>query len=321
MTQRLTPSPAPLRHDPPAVSVIIPTYNYGRFLSHALDSVLEQTYPAREVIVVDDGSTDETPSVLAHYKDRICVIHQCRSGASAARNAGAMVASGELLAFLDSDDVWLPRKLERQVERLQTEPGLGLIHCGIEEIDVTRASFRRRLDGLEGWVADELLLMRRAVILGGGSGALIPQKVFAVAGGFDESLQAAEDWDLFYRIARRYQVGFVPEVLLQYRFHGANSQMNLRVREKMAMRAYAKAFENAEPRVRRLRRRAYGNLHMALAALFYADKQPVGAFRHALKSVWFTPRTMSLPMRWWRQPRYLRNAEVAPEQTVEKTAA
>jgi glycosyltransferase involved in cell wall biosynthesis len=301
--------------------VFIPTYNYGRFLPHALDSVLGQTYPAREVIVVDDGSTDETPSVLARYKDRIRVIHQCRSGPSAARNAGVMVASGELLAFLDSDDVWLPRKLERQVQRLQTEPGLGLIHCGIEEIDVTGASFRRRLDGLEGWIADELLLMRRAVILGGGSGSLIPRRVFAVAGGFDESLQAAEDWDLFYRIARRYQVGFVSEVLLQYRFHGANSQMNLRVREKMAMRAYAKAFENAEPRVRRLRRRAYGNLHMALAALFYADKQSVGALRHALKSVWFTPRTMSLPMRWWRQPRYLRNAEVAPEQTVEKTAA
>src|SRR5688572_4346072 len=296
------------------VSVIIPTYNYGRFISEAIDSVFAQTYQPREVIVVDDGSTDETMNVLAQYEDRVRIIRQDKSGPAMARNAGAQAASGELLAFLDADDVWMPRKLELQVERFRADPELGLIHCGVEETDEAGATLRRRRDGREGRMADELLPMERPVVVGSFSAAIIPASVFKSVAGFATELPAVEDWDLCYRIARQYRIGFVPEVLFKYRLHGMNSHLDLPRRERAVFRAYAKAFAEISPHGYRLRRRAYGNLHMALAARFYASRQPVGALLHAIKSLWFRPRAVSLPIRWWRQQRALRAAQGQSEE-------
>src|SRR5690348_12724766 len=108
----------------PPISVIIPTYNHARFLAAAIDSALSQTLKPTEVIVVDDGSTDETSSVLEAFGDKVRVIRQKNHGVAGARNRGAEMAAGEYLAFLDADDVWLPRKLEMQVSRFQAEPGL-----------------------------------------------------------------------------------------------------------------------------------------------------------------------------------------------------
>src|SRR5262245_58814803 len=109
------------------VSVIIPNYNYGRFLREALDSALNQTLPPLEVIVVDDGSTDESPEILESYGDRIRVIRQKNQGVGIARNTGAEAARGELLAFLDADDYWFPQKLEKQVEKINSDPELGMV--------------------------------------------------------------------------------------------------------------------------------------------------------------------------------------------------
>src|SRR5436190_9018266 len=117
------------------VSVVIPTYNYARYLGAAIDSALQQTHAPLEVIVVDDGSTDDTPRLLDGYGDRIRVIRQKNSGVAAARNAGVREARGELIAFLDSDDLWKPRKLELQIARFEADPGLGLVHCGAETLD------------------------------------------------------------------------------------------------------------------------------------------------------------------------------------------
>ena len=104
------------------VSVVVPAYNYARYLPKAIDSALGQTHPPLEVIVVDDGSTDDTPRVLAAYADRIRVIRQANQGAGAARNAGIAAARGEYVAFLDSDDLWHPRKLELQLARFASDP-------------------------------------------------------------------------------------------------------------------------------------------------------------------------------------------------------
>src|SRR5437773_3781756 len=114
------------------VSVVIPTYNYARYLPEAIDSALAQTHAPLEVIVVDDGSTDDTPRVLAVYGDRIRVIRQANRGPGAARNTGIAAARGEYVGFLDADDVWLPRKLELQMARFEADQGLGLVHCGAE---------------------------------------------------------------------------------------------------------------------------------------------------------------------------------------------
>src|SRR5262245_16589489 len=160
------------------VSVIIPAYNHSRYIGKAIESVLRQTLPAREVIIVDDGSTDATDEVLARYQNRIRVKRQRNSGVAAARNCGAEIATGDLLAFLDADDMWLPRKLELQVERFAKGIDLGIVHCGTEDIDDRGQALCQHLDGLEGVVFRELLLLRRPVILGGGSGIVIPRAVF-----------------------------------------------------------------------------------------------------------------------------------------------
>jgi glycosyltransferase involved in cell wall biosynthesis len=272
----------------PTVSVVIPCFNHARFLPEAIGSALGQTRPAAEVIVVDDGSVDETAHVLEAHAGRVRVVRQGNRGVSAARNAGAALAKGDLLAFLDADDVWLPGKLHEQIALFAASPALGLVHCGVEEIDAEGRTLRTRLDGLDGRVAEEMLLFRRTVILGGGSGAVVPRALFADVGGFDDALSTSADWDLHHRIARRTPVGFVPRVLLRYRVHGANMHADVERTGREMRAAYAKAFAEAE-RLRPLRRRAYGGLHAMLSGSFQAQGRLLPAVRHGLRAITYDP--------------------------------
>jgi len=285
MAGRFEDSGAGARSLVATVSVIIPTYNHAAFLPEALESVFAQTCSPLEVIVVDDGSTDETAEVLRVYERRIRVLSQANRGVAAARNAGAAVASGELLALLDADDAWLPAKLERQVARLDSEPEIGLVHCGVAEVDGRGRQLRARLDGMEGWLSTEMLLFRRGVILGGGSAAVIRRATFLQVGAFDETLSTSADWDLYYRVARRYPVGFVPEVLVRYRIHSGNMHKNLDVMRREMLAAYAKAFSERDPEVQRLRRWAYGRLHAMLAGSFFRAGDYRRFARHAAASL------------------------------------
>ena len=286
------------------VSVIIPTYNCARFLGQAIDSALSQTHAPAEVIVIDDGSTDDTSELLSGYGDRIKAVRQQNRGVSAARNVGAALASGALLAFLDSDDVWLPKKLERQVARFQGEPDLGLVHCGVDEIDKEGRRLRRVQDGLEGWVADDMLMFRRSVILGGGSGAMIPRALFKQSGGFDVAMSTSADWDLYYRIARDHKVGFVREVLLWYRLHGSNMHADINAMKRDMMLGYEKAFLDADVRLSRLRRLAYGRLHTVLAGSFFSAGDYLNFIREASIALFLAPQSIGqfvgYPVRTWR---------------------
>jgi hypothetical protein len=121
--------------DPPLVSAIIPTYNGGAFLADAIDSVLTQSYPAIECIVVDDGSTDDTPAIIAAFEGRIRRTRQANQGPARARNQGARMARGEFIAFLDDDDVWRPAKVERQVSKLAQRPAAAVVYTAVEVVD------------------------------------------------------------------------------------------------------------------------------------------------------------------------------------------
>ena len=280
------------------ISVIIPNYNYGRYLRQAIDSALGQTLPPHEVIVVDDGSTDNTDEILADYQDRIKVARQQNQGVATARNKGAGIATGDLLGFLDSDDVWLPTKLELQVKRFLAEPDLGLVHCGVLNIDSDGVPLEKRVDGMEGWVALEMLRFRKSVVIAPGSASLIPRSVFEEVGGYDTDrrLHPSEDWDLSYRIACSHKIGFVPEVLIHYRQHGKNDHLNIRAMEQAMMLAYAKAFARANFQLRRIQRECYGNLHMVLAGCYYTNTQPYDFVRNLLKGLWLAPATVSRPL-------------------------
>jgi glycosyltransferase involved in cell wall biosynthesis len=288
----------------PTVSVVIPAYNHARYLAEALGSALGQTRRAAEVIVVDDGSTDDTARVLEPFRGAVRVVRQANRGVSAARNAGAALASGDLLAFLDADDVWLPGKLAAQAARFAAEPALGLVHCAVEEIDADGRSLRTRTDGMDGRVAEEMLLFRRAVILGGGSGAVVARARFEQVGGFDEGLGTSADWDLHHRIARRAAVGFVPHVLLRYRVHGANMHADVARTAREMLRAYAKAFAE-EPALGPLRGRAYGGLHAMLSGSFHAQGLLGPAVAHGLRAIAHDPprlgRILGFPLRRLRR--------------------
>ena len=272
------------------VSVIIPTFNYGRFLRAAIDSALAQTHAPLEILVVDDGSTDETADVAASYGERVRFIRQQHAGVCAARNNGIANARGEYVAFLDSDDVWLPEKLAKQLARFEADPELGLVHCGAERFDES-GTLVVNLDGLEGWIAPQLLRLDSEVIAAG-SAILVPRRIADEIGGFDTGLAQAEDWDFAYRVAVRYRVGFVREVLVRYRQHGGGHHLNVPRMEHDMMTALGKAFASSDPAVQSLRRSTYGRVHRILAGCYFQERAPKLFFRHMLKSLRYDPRNV-----------------------------
>lgn len=207
----------------PLVSIVIPTFNREGIASRAIDSALAQTYPQVEVIVVDDGSTDGTLRMLGKYDGRISVISQENSGPSAARNAGAQAAKGELIAFLDSDDTWLSDKIDRQARLLQA--GSADVPCcicnawlmdGRSVMPPDRTSFG--LSGLNVQLA-EGFMMNPAPILASrfvlfNQVALIRRAAFVSIGGFRPELRLLEDYDLAFRLALIGPWAFITEPLV-----------------------------------------------------------------------------------------------------------
>ncbi len=193
------------------MSVVIPTYNRGDVVRRAIDSVLQQDFKDFEVIVVDDGSTDNTYHVLEAYEKRIRCVFQDHAGVSAARNRGIRLANGELIAFLDSDDEWLPCKLTRQVERRSR--GKTYFICHTDEIwmrqgrPVPQKIIHRKQGGHFFKRALERCLISP-------SSAMISSSLLEKVGVFDENLPAAEDYDLWLRVTAFHEVDFVPEALV-----------------------------------------------------------------------------------------------------------
>jgi len=200
------------------ISVIIPTFNRAGYLREAVDSVLAQdAWAGRpdpvpfELLVVDDGSTDSTEETMRRYGDRVRYHRMAHAGVSAARNRGLNRTSGEYVAFLDSDDLWLPKKISVQKAFMDAHP--EAVMCCTEEIWVrrgVRVNPRRKHAKYSGWVLDKFL----PICLLSLSSALFRRRLFDEIGGFDEDLPACEDYDLGLRMAARYPVSFLPEPLI-----------------------------------------------------------------------------------------------------------
>ncbi len=182
----------------------------------AIDTVLAQTRPVEEIVVIDDGSTDGTGEVLhQRYGERIRYVWQANAGVSAARNHGMRIARGRYFALLDSDDEWLPAKTERQIAWLEARPGFGMVLCDVERVDSQGQRidvFRRRdvipEDGrVLRWIIHNPALAPASAIL--------RREVFDQIGGFDESLRTAEDLEFHLRIAQRWPIGVVEDVLVR----------------------------------------------------------------------------------------------------------
>jgi glycosyltransferase involved in cell wall biosynthesis len=205
----------------PRVSVIIPTYNRASLVGAAIESVLDQGYPNLELLVIDDGSTDDTAEVVERFGTSVRYVRQANAGAASARNRGIELAGGELAAFLDSDDLFLPGKLKEQVQCFQQQPALVLVYCWFSIVD---EHGRRRLGRrcrLSGFVARELLAQSMKGPLATPT-VMVRRSALLEAGGFDESMALSEDTDLWCRLARLGPIGLIPEVLVQVRRHGGN---------------------------------------------------------------------------------------------------
>ncbi len=284
------------------VSVVIPNYNYAHYLGEAIDSALEQDYTDVEIIVVDDGSKDDSRSVLENYGEAITPIFQANQGVAASRNNGVAASTGEFLAFLDADDAWEPTKISKQVERFRQDPEIGLVHVGVDEIDSDGNSLVHRLEGVEGKVAPTMLMLKREGVLGGGSGLMVPRRVFDDIGGFDTRLSTSADWDLCYRVAVRYSVGFVPEILLKYRIHTSNMHSNVGALEHDMTLAFEKAFSTPEKDVAAVKRKAYGSLHQILAGSYFRAHNYPAFVTNSIKSLYFDPSNISYFLRFGRRP-------------------
>ena len=196
---------------PPQLSVVVPAYNRAWCLAEALDSVLAQDVAGVELIVVDDGSTDGTAQMLAGYGEAIRVLRQENRGVSAARNAGIAAAQAELLAFLDSDDVWLPGKLRAQVDFFAARP--EALICQTEELWVKngrRVNPGRRHRKRGGMIFEASL----ELCLVSPSAVMIRRELFERVGRFDEGLPACEDYDLWLRVSRRFPVHLIEAALI-----------------------------------------------------------------------------------------------------------
>jgi glycosyltransferase involved in cell wall biosynthesis len=195
----------------PLVSVIIPTYNRGWVLSEAIDSVLAQDFQDYELIVVDDGSTDDTREILDTYGRDIIVLHQTNKGVSAARNQGIAQAGGQLLAFLDSDDIWLPRKLSQQVDFFKLHPDAVINQT--EEIWIrnnVRVNPKDRHHKPSGMIFERSL----GLCLVSPSAVMIKKTLFDDVGVFDENLPACEDYDLWLRIGCHFPIHLIDTPLI-----------------------------------------------------------------------------------------------------------
>ena len=203
------------------VTVIIPTYNRAHVLQRSINSVLQQTYENIEIIVVDDCSVDNTEEVIQGITDKRLKYFKLENnmGACYARNAGAKIAETKYIAFQDSDDIWLPQKLEKQMKLFWDKSDYALVYCKMHiiEIDNERYIPDENTKGmLEGDIWCDLI--KRNVI--GTPSMVMKRRVFLDLGGFDESLKRLQDWELALRVADKYRIGYVEEPLLDVYYDG-----------------------------------------------------------------------------------------------------
>ena len=200
----------------PLVSIVVPAFNAGATLAEALRSAQAQTYRAIEIVVVDDGSTDDTAAVAAGFAG-VTLLRQANGGIAAARNAGIAAAKGEWIAPLDADDLWHPAKIERQVAAALAAPAPpGFVYCRLRQIDGAGRIVGSGLPhAFQGRVIHQHLYRN---FVGAGGALLIRRDALLAAGGYDESLRHCEDILLQFQLASRHPVAVVPEYLLGYRY-------------------------------------------------------------------------------------------------------
>ncbi len=229
------------------IDVIIPTYNYEKYILQAIESVQKQTFLPAKIIVVDDGSSDNTEMLVRQYASRVPVVYVKKEngGPNSARNLGLKHVESDYVAFLDADDIWQPEKLEKQVAVFKKTklPNLGAIYCAYALIDedgvnINNLGIVSIEKNMRGMIFSQLLEANK--IVSSASGILIKRECFDEVGLFDEKLRIGEDWDMWLRLAEAFEYDFVDETLVKIRKHTDNTQNNEEYVFKNELKFYEK---------------------------------------------------------------------------------
>ncbi len=247
----------------PTISVIIPVYNSEKTIRETIESVLNQTFTDFELIIINDGSQDSSLEIISSIQDtRLKVFSYPNAGVSASRNRGIAQASGEFIAFLDSDDLWTADKLESQLQALQANPHAAVAYSWTDYIDRTgKFVCPGNHVTADGDVYEQLLLQN---FLENGSTPLIRKEALIKVGDFDESLFGPEDWDIYLRLAANYQFVAVPKVQVLYRISANSVSSNVFRQASECLKVIERAFNQAPASLQHLKKVSISNLYQYL---------------------------------------------------------
>jgi GT2 family glycosyltransferase len=269
-------------HSALLVSVIIPTFNRAALLCETLATVSAQTVAPFEILVIDDGSTDETGAMLAREFPGVMVYRIAHAGQGAARNVGLAHARGDAIAFLDSDDVWDARFVECMSAALCASPRAGFVYCDYALFDGARTLRENNLRPEHQWGGNVFPKLLETNFLCTGA-LLIRRECFARVGGFDPTLPPVEDWDLWLRLARAYPAVFVDASLVRIRVNGFHASRNppiIYARNLQLLDKLRREFPDDARCFRALLQRQTQNFHWALATYFRVQGQRLRALKH-----------------------------------------
>lgn len=248
----------------PLISVVIPVFNGEKTIAETIAAVLQQSWTDFELIIINDGSQDQTLAEIAQFPDdRIQIFSYSNAGLAASRNRGIAQATGEFITFLDADDLWTSDKLSAQVQALNATPEAVLAYSWTDYINESSAFLQSGTHITAQGDVYETLLVNNFVE--SGSNAMIRKEIFAEVGEFDTTLTAAEDWEMWLRIAARYPFVAVPQVQVLYRRSANAMSANLTRQEQECVTVLERAYQQAPPSLQHLKPVSYGNLYTYLA--------------------------------------------------------
>ena len=277
----------------PSVSVIIPCYNGAEYIVSTIESVLNQAYEDFELIVIDDGSTDQTSEEINRVQDkRLKYFRTENQGVSHARNYGIRESNGEFIALLDADDLYLETNLKQKIQFLNNHKDIGLVHGSemiFESVTETTKSITK---GLDGFVLPELLSLDKKVIHSPSS-VVFRKKLIDQAGSFDEQMSVAADWDMWVRLARITNFGFIDKPLTKYRLHQNQMHSNISAMEKDMIYAFKKLEHERVWNEVMSKKTSKAKLFLTLGLCFIKDEpRYLRAIKYLLKSFVTSPQIL-----------------------------
>lgn len=271
------------------VSIIIPVYNGEKYIADTIQSVIGQTYKNWELIIVDDGSTDNTSNVVKQFNDsRISYIKKNNTGVSDTRNLGAMISNGEILCFLDADDIWLPENLEKKVEKLINEPKGVLVYSSMylwdERSDFKTCKTTKKI------LEDDWEKFRKLIAPTIPSSAIIKRDSFFEAGMFDINISTSADFDLNIRLRELGEFIYLEEPLVLYRCHPSQMHNNIALykHDMIYILKKYKSNTNLFPTMHEWRN-SFSLLNYFIAVEFIKQKKFNKGFMHLINSFFYNP--------------------------------